>query len=114
MFPYEGAMSEDDVYASSLLASMELLRHGVTCFIDPGNYHPAATARAAMATGMRVVLGRSAFDMTKAVLGILPAGMIESTTEALERNHALIEAFDWGRFDRFALTGEKGAASVGH
>ena len=91
MFPYEGAMSEDDVYVSSLLASMELLRHGVTCFIDPGNYHPAATARAAMATGMRVVLGRSAFDMTKAVLGILPPGMIESTTEALERNHALIE-----------------------
>jgi sarcosine oxidase subunit beta len=30
------------------------------------------------------------------------------------RNHALIETFDWGRFERYELTGEKGAASVGH
>jgi 5-methylthioadenosine/S-adenosylhomocysteine deaminase len=91
MFPYEGVMSEEDVYVSSLFAAMELLRHGVTCFIDPGNYHPAATARAVLATGMRAVLGRSAFDMTKAVLGILPEGMIETTAEALERNQAIIE-----------------------
>jgi 5-methylthioadenosine/S-adenosylhomocysteine deaminase len=91
MFPYEGAMSEDDVHVSALFASMELLRHGVTCFVDAGNYHPAATAKAVAATGMRAVLGRSAFDLTKAVLGILPEGMIETTDEALERTRALID-----------------------
>jgi 5-methylthioadenosine/S-adenosylhomocysteine deaminase len=91
MFPYEGAMSEEDVYVSALFASLELLRHGVTCFVDPGNYHPAATGRAVLAAGMRAVLGRSAFDLTKAVLGILPAGMIETTAEALERTQALLE-----------------------
>jgi 5-methylthioadenosine/S-adenosylhomocysteine deaminase len=91
MFPYEGAMSEDDVYASASFAAMSLLRCGVTCFIDPGNYHPAATGRAALAAGMRVVLGRSAFDLTKAVLGVLPHAMIETTAEALERSKALIE-----------------------
>ncbi len=91
MFPYEGAMSSEDVHVSSLLAAMELLRHGVTCFIDPGNYHPEATGRAALASGMRVVLGRSAFDRTRAVLGILPPGMIETTEEALERTMALID-----------------------
>ena len=91
MFPYEGAMSEEDVHVSALFAAMELLRHGVTCFIDPGNYHPAATGRAVLSTGMRAVLGRSAFDMTKAVLGILPQGMIETTSEALERTMAMIE-----------------------
>lgn len=91
MFPYEGAMSEEDVYVSALLAAMELLRHGVTCFIDAGNYHPVATSRAVLATGMRAVLGRSAFDLTKAVLGILPEGMIETTEQALERTQALIE-----------------------
>jgi 5-methylthioadenosine/S-adenosylhomocysteine deaminase len=91
MFPYEGSMMEEDVYVSSLFAAMELLRHGVTCFIDPGNYHPAETGRAAIATGIRAVLGRSAFDMTKAVLGILPPGMIETTQQALERTEQLLD-----------------------
>ncbi|HEU4618626.1 MAG TPA: amidohydrolase family protein [Gammaproteobacteria bacterium] len=91
MFPYEGAMSEEDVHVSALFAAMELLRHGVTCFVDPGNYHPEATGRGVLEAGMRAVLGRSAFDLTKAVLGILPAGMIETTDEALERTRALLE-----------------------
>jgi 5-methylthioadenosine/S-adenosylhomocysteine deaminase len=46
MYPYEGAMTREDVRVSASLAAMELLRHGVTCFIDPGNYHPAATIEA--------------------------------------------------------------------
>jgi 5-methylthioadenosine/S-adenosylhomocysteine deaminase len=92
MFPYEGAMSEQDVYVSSLFASMELLRHGVTCFIEPGNYHPMATGRAVLETGIRSVLGRSAFDLTKAVLGILPETMIEKTEQAIERTEELIQA----------------------
>jgi 5-methylthioadenosine/S-adenosylhomocysteine deaminase len=91
MFPFEGALTEDDVYLSSLFAAMSLLRCGVTCFVDPGNYHPRATAKASLAAGIRVVLGRSAFDMTKAVLGILPEAMIETTGEALDRNRELVE-----------------------
>ncbi len=92
MFPYEGAMSEEDVFVSSLFASMELLRHGVTCFVEPGNYHPMATGRAVLQTGMRAVLGRSAFDLTKAVLGILPDAMIEKTEQALDRTEELIQS----------------------
>jgi sarcosine oxidase subunit beta len=42
------------------------------------------------------------------------AGETMAATVATGRNHPLIEAFDWGRFERFELTGEKGAASVGH
>ncbi|HEY7671020.1 MAG TPA: amidohydrolase family protein [Gammaproteobacteria bacterium] len=91
MFPYEAAISEEDVHVSALFAAMSLLRCGVTCFIDPGNYHPAATGRAALAAGMRTVLGRSAFDMTKAVSGILPPAMIETTDQALERSSALLD-----------------------
>ena len=91
MFPYEGAMSEDDVSVSALFATMELLRHGVTCFVDPGNYYPEATGRAALKTGMRAVLGRSAFDQTQAVSGILPEGMIETTEQALDGSEDLIE-----------------------
>src|SRR3989304_5105145 len=52
MYPYEGAMTEEDVFVSSSLAAIELLRHGVTCFVDPGTSHPDATARAIAASGL--------------------------------------------------------------
>ncbi|MET0658002.1 MAG: FAD-dependent oxidoreductase [Steroidobacteraceae bacterium] len=42
------------------------------------------------------------------------SGKTMSHTVATGRNHPLIEAFAWDRFRRFELTGEKGAASVGH
>jgi sarcosine oxidase subunit beta len=41
-------------------------------------------------------------------------GKTMSHTLATGRNHPLIEGFGWDRFARFELTGEKGAASVGH
>jgi len=93
MYPYEGAMSGEDVYVSSSLAAMELLRHGVTCFIDPGNYHPDATVEAVAASGMRMVVSRSTFDRTKSVMGMLPESMIESTGQALEATEALLERY---------------------
>jgi 5-methylthioadenosine/S-adenosylhomocysteine deaminase len=91
MFPFEGAMSEEDVRVSALFAAMSLLRCGVTCFIDPGNYHPEATWKAARSTGLRTVLARSAFDKTGAVLGILPEAMIETTEQALDRTRELVD-----------------------
>jgi sarcosine oxidase subunit beta len=42
------------------------------------------------------------------------AGKTMAATIATDRNDPLITGFDWWRFDRFELTGEKGAASVGH
>ena len=45
MYPYEAALDGDDVRVSATLAAAELLKHGVTCFIDPGNYHPGGLGR---------------------------------------------------------------------
>ena len=42
------------------------------------------------------------------------AGKTMAATVASGRNDPLITSFDWWRFERFELTGEKGAASVGH
>lgn len=41
-------------------------------------------------------------------------GKTMSYTLANDRNHPLIEGFGLSRFERYELTGEKGAASVGH
>ena len=42
------------------------------------------------------------------------SGKTMSYTVANDRNHELITGFTLDRFRNFALTGEKGAASVGH
>jgi 5-methylthioadenosine/S-adenosylhomocysteine deaminase len=93
MYPYEAALDRDDVRISATLAATELLRHGVTCFIDPGNYHPDASVEGVMATGIRMIVSRSSFDLTKSVLGILPERMIETTAVAMERAEAMLERY---------------------
>lgn len=93
MYPYEAALEGDDVRVSATLAAAELLKHGVTCFIDPGNYHPEASVEGVMSTGIRAIVSRSSFDLTKSVLGILPERMIESTEVALERAEAVLARY---------------------
>ncbi len=93
MYPYEAALDGEDVRVAATLAGAELLKHGVTCFIDPGNYHPEASVEGVMSTGIRCIVSRSSFDLTKSVLGILPERMIESTALALERAEAVLERY---------------------
>jgi 5-methylthioadenosine/S-adenosylhomocysteine deaminase len=93
MYPYEAALHRDDVRISATLAAAELLRHGVTCFVDPGNYHPDASVEGVMSTGIRLIVSRSSFDLTKSVLGILPERMIETTAVAMERAEAVLERY---------------------
>ena len=93
MYPYEAALDGEDVKLSATLAAAELLKHGVTCFIDPGNYHPEASVEGIMATGIRAVVSRSSFDLTKSVLGVLPERMIETTEVALEKAAQVLEKY---------------------
>lgn len=93
MYPYEGALESEDVYDSARLASWELLRHGVTCFVDPGNYHPDETVRACREAGIRVFIAHSSFDQTKSVLGLLPERMIDTTESALAHTEQVLEKY---------------------
>ncbi len=93
MYPFEAASTAEDVAVSSSLAAIELLRHGVTCFVDPGNYHPDATVRAIMASGLRMTTATSCFDKTKAVANLLPARMIETTEACLDKTAELFDRY---------------------
>jgi 5-methylthioadenosine/S-adenosylhomocysteine deaminase len=104
MYPYEAALEADDVRVSAQFAASELLRHGVTCFIDPGNYHPEASVEGAMSTGIRMLVSRSSFDLTKSVLGILPQRMIETTDVALARAEEVLERYTSGGNQRLSAT----------
>jgi 5-methylthioadenosine/S-adenosylhomocysteine deaminase len=85
MYPYEAALDEADALASIRLCVLELLKNGVTTFIDAGNYQPHLTAEVAGAAGMRCVVARSSFDVAASAMGVLPPAFIETTDEALAR-----------------------------
>jgi len=92
MYPYEAALDEDDARVAVELAVLELLGNGVTTFIDAGNYQPHVTAEVAGRAGVRCVVARSTFDVTRSAMGRLPAAFIETTGEALERAEAAVTA----------------------
>ncbi|MBI3045282.1 MAG: amidohydrolase family protein [Betaproteobacteria bacterium] len=104
MYPYEAVMGEDDVYASVTLAAVEMLRHGVTCYIEPGNYYPDATVRAVMGAGMRMVLATSCFDRNKAVTGLMPDAMIEDTGRCIAKTEELFEKYPGKHEGRLAVS----------
>lgn len=93
MYPYEAAMEEEDVAVSVTLAAIEMLRHGVTCYIEPGNYYPDATVSAVMAAGMRMVLATSCFDQNKAVTGVMPQRMIKDTARCIAETEAIFDRY---------------------
>lgn len=104
MYPYEVATDTEDVYVAATLAAVEQLRHGVTCFIEPGNYAPEATVRAVMAAGMRMVLAVSCFDRNKSVTGLMPARMIESKEQCIEKTLRLFETYPGRHADRLSVS----------
>ena len=91
MYPYEGLLTEEENYWSGKLCVLELLRNGVTTFIDSGNYFPDQTARVVGETGVRCVVAKSAMDIAKSPFGALPERFLETTEQALERAEAVVQ-----------------------
>jgi 5-methylthioadenosine/S-adenosylhomocysteine deaminase len=104
MYPYEAAMREEDVAVSVTLAAIEMLRHGVTCYIEPGNYHADATVDAVMGAGMRMVLAVSCFDQNKAVTGLMPESMIEDTARCIAKTEELFEKYPGNHAGRMTVS----------
>jgi len=93
MYPYEGQLDEEESYWTAALCALEELRHGVTCMIDPGNYHPKETVDALGQAGVRAIVAKSAMDIAKSPYGSLPETFNETTEEALSRSEHVIEQF---------------------
>lgn len=105
MYPYEGCMDDEDTYWSAVLCTLELVKHGVTCFIDPGNYRIDQTARAVEEAGMRCIVSKSSFDVRRSAFGSIPDAWNETTEQALERAEAVIQRWQGkaqGRIRAFA------------
>src|SRR3972149_1911965 len=91
MYPYEAVLDEAAALASIRLCVLELLKNGVTTFIDAGNYQPHLTAGVAGGAGMRCVVARSGFDVAPFAMGALPPSFIETTDQALARADEVVQ-----------------------
>lgn len=67
--PYYAAVGEEDEYVSALMAGVEMIRNGTTCFLDMGAQNdPACVVQAIDRIGIRGVTGRHAADRKPEVI----------------------------------------------
>lgn len=91
IWPYEAALTDEEAYVSALGTFAEMIRHGTTCFCDPGSYRPDSVARAALEIGIRGIVARESWDVPDEHA---PRAHLESTTDALERGEAVVERWN--------------------
>ncbi len=90
----EAHMEPGDALCAARLAQLELLRAGITCFADPGNYFPDETAQAVRESGLRGIIARTIFDIGQTSMGSLPKNFYEPTDVALARADETVERFN--------------------
>lgn len=90
VFQLQSAMTEEEEYYTSLLAIIELLKNGNTCFVDPGTTRfPDACMQAYEDSGGRIILGEGLTDMPDPKkLPLYP------TDEAISRTENWIKKYD--------------------
>lgn len=90
----ESHMDEGDALCAIRLSQLELIRAGVTCFADPGNYFPAQAAQAISESGIRGLIARTVMDMGQTAIGTVPNGFYESLDLGLARADEVIEQYN--------------------
>jgi len=79
--PFYAAVTEEDEYCSALLAGIEMLKTGTTCFLDMGAQNdPRLVALAVERLGIRGITGRHAADRKPEIIP-------EYWTEEMMRHH---------------------------
>lgn len=92
IWPYKLAMDREDVYYSCLLANLEMIRSGMTCFCDPAA-HPQffdEHFRATEEAGIRGVITRSNVTLSPPAYR-MPGDIVDTPAEAIERTLGMIE-----------------------
>ena len=84
IYPMESKFGEDHVYWGSMLAMVEMIKSGTTCFTD-FYYYEDKVAKAASEVGIRGMLGLAVLDV--------PTFQFKNSSEALEIGKSALEKF---------------------
>lgn len=99
LIPFEGALTDEDVYLSALFAYANLLKNGTTCFADAGGPRPELMAPALQETGIRGILAASTLDLQEDI----PPEMQDSIPSALDKGERLFKAWHGGAGGRIRI-----------
>ena len=99
LVPFESSLTEEDMYISSQLSILEMIKSGTTAFADAGGPHMEMTAKATVESGMRGVIARSTMDMG----GNIPDSMKCSAEENIRRTCALYDEWNGKGNDRVRI-----------
>jgi cytosine/adenosine deaminase-related metal-dependent hydrolase len=90
VFRLQSSMTEQEEHDTSLLGITELLKHGTTCFVDPGSTkHIDACLSAYETAGCRIVTGAQVTDRPN------PVGVpVYETAAAIDLTRRTIERYD--------------------
>lgn len=91
LIPFESCLEPEDVYLSGLVAYTNMIQVGTTCFAEAGGPHPDEMGRAAMDVGIRGFVSLSTVNQSENIGAEVPANMLMTHDQALERNVALVE-----------------------
>jgi 5-methylthioadenosine/S-adenosylhomocysteine deaminase len=101
IWPMEAAHTDASLTASAELGIAQLVAGGVTCINDMGTvHHTAAIGRVLEATGLRAVFGKALMDQGDGV----PAGLRDSTANAIDESVELAERFHGAADGRLAVS----------
>ena len=96
VFRLQAAMTDEEEYLTSLLAITELLKHGTTCFVDPGSTKGLAACMAAYEeSGCRIIIGWQVTDRPNPIN--LP---VYETDKAISLMEQVIRDYDHRLEDR--------------
>lgn len=96
LIPWESCLEEDDVYLSGLVAYSNMIQTGTTCFAEAGGPHPDRMGQAALEVGIRGFISQSTVDQASSMGADVPANMICTHDEALEKNVSLAKRWKGG------------------
>ncbi len=90
IWPYESSLSKEANYLSSLACCVELIKSGVTTFVEAGGQHVDTMVDAVAKTGLRANLCKSVMDQGDG----LPAIWNKTTDQELQTQCNLFEKFN--------------------
>ncbi len=102
VYPYEAALTSEDVYFGALGNFVEMIKTGTTCLVDPGGYHVESIARAVKEVGLRAILNRSTRDIEDPSFP-LPKELSDTTDQAIRNGEELVQKWHKTEGDRIRV-----------